>query len=163
MAVNENRYICNIVASCIIVVLPILIKMSKLQKRFLGEDDISIILFKVFIDICILLCFVLCYFWISKQRKWFFLITPFIVLKCVDVLVFIIGATLLLKFGSFDNAFGETSMILVLAVILYVGYWLSVLFLYVFVTFYKTNLDIAYECGETSYSKRTHHPIINFV
>ena len=163
MAIGENRYLRSFAISCIVVVLPILIKMSKLRKRFLGEDDVSILLAKVFIDILILLCFMLCYFRRNKTRKWFVLITPFIVLKCIDVLVFIVGATLLLKFGSTEDVFGETSMVLVLAVILYIGYWLSVLFLYVFATFYKTNLFGTHEMGVTNHARKKQHPIINFV
>ena len=166
MAIGGNRYLRYITISCITVVLPILLKISNVHylfHKYLGFDDISIILLKVFMDICVLLCFMLCLFWINKKRKCFFLIAPFIVLKCLDIFVFVIGATLFLKYGTAQNIFEDTSMILVLAVILYIGYWSSVLFLYVFVTFYKTNLFGRCECGETDCLKKTQHPIIDVI
>ena len=150
MAINGRRHLCIITTICVIVTLPIILKLYKIENHLLGDasEDISIVILnivtlKLFTDICVLLCFILFRFYTSKQHKCLFFITLFIVLKCFDTLVFIIIAALLLKYGyvyiMFLNVFEGSSMILLFAVILFVAYWSSLFLIYTFVILYKND------------------------
>ena len=145
MAISGRRHFCSITTICVIVTLPIVLKLYKVENHLLGYEstDISIVMLKLFTDICVLLCFILFRFYTSKQHKCLFFITLFIVLKCFDTLVFIIIAALLLKYGyvyiMFLNVFEGSSMILLFAVILFVAYWSSLFLIYTFVILYKND------------------------
>ena len=166
MAIGVTRYFRSIAIICVIIIPTTVLIMYKIERYLLGEenDDISIIILKVFMDICVLLCLMLYRFHGSQQRKCSFFITLFTVLKCLDMLVFISLATLILKYGyayiMFLNVHHnvihneETSIILMLSVILVIGYWSAVFFLYTFMTFYKPNLFERSACEEQSSQSR---------
>ena len=168
MAIGGRRQFVSITTICFIVTLPIVMKMHKVENHLLGEasSDISIVILKLFSDICVLLCFILFRFYISKQHKCLFFITLFIVLKCFDSLVFIIIAAILLKYGDvyilFLKYFEGSSMILLFAVILFVAYWSSLFLIYTFLMLSKAD---ALRRGDdkANYSKMPYQRTIQFV
>ena len=149
MAIGDNKHVRYALGTFMFILSVIGLNMTPslltIQTFLYGEntEDISIIISKVFIDICVMLCFIWCLFRSNKQhrqQKWV-LLMPIIALKCIEILLFIIGSILLMKYGSADNIFDEVSQVFVLAVCLFIGYWGFSFFLYAFVKCYQPDLN----------------------
>ena len=93
-------------------------------------DDLTIILVKVFIDVLMILLCVLNQFFKrqrSGKRQTFGI--SLILLKCIDVLLFVIISWLFVH-GWIDDMFDETSTVFGVSVFLSIGYFVFVSFLY---------------------------------
>ena len=93
-------------------------------------DDLTIILVKVFIDVLmILLCVLNQLFKRQRSGKRQTFGISLILLKCIDVLLFVIISWLFVH-GWIDDMFDETSTVLGFSVFLSIGYCVFVSFLY---------------------------------
>ena len=99
-------------------------------------DDVTVILIKVFTDVCIIFSIILTIIvrtfkrrQLEKQNMFMILSIIATLLKCFDMLLFVIISFLFLH-GVIDEMFEETSSVLMFAVFHSIGYFISVPTLY---------------------------------
>ena len=111
-------------------------KFSRMEKEIYGDDhQMKVVCIKAAIYILIIGCYTSCLIGAIKRNR--FLLLPFIVLKCILIVAFVMGVGFTMYFGSLAHVFEENGILLGLAAILFLGHWLFVIFLFAVVKFYK--------------------------
>ena len=142
---EENRRTCviGITIFCIVItaltsvnVVPgISEKLEKMETEFYGDHKDTILAVKVIVYIFALLCYTSCLIGAIKRIP--FLLIPFMVLKCLLIILSVIGAGVILYYGSFAHLLEENATPLGISAAIYSCHWLFLYFLYVVIKLYK--------------------------
>ena len=164
-----SLFVCAIFAACFVMALPTL---SDKEIEIHGKDEMCIIIIKVCFDISIIVCFIVCLSKTHIKGKQFLLVS-FTILKSVEILFFVIGSILLMRYSDICWLLDELEDIRItaaFAMMSSLGYWFSILLLYTFLKCYKFKVkseghENAYDKGMENDNSKTKNRLnsINFV